>query len=71
MWSWKSKSSKECVTTHQPNEWALKMDDAQAYDLYSTLQVNAMLARVGGCTRCNKGSVCEHGWSGEWSRSWW
>ncbi len=29
-WSWKSKSAKECVTTHLPNESALKMDGAQA-----------------------------------------
>ena len=29
-WPWKSESAKECVTTHQPNELALKMDDAKA-----------------------------------------
>eukprot|EP00493_Phyllostaurus_siculus_P002426 UN02439 len=29
-WSWKSKSAKECVTTHLPNQVALKMDGAQA-----------------------------------------
>jgi len=28
-WSWKSKSAKECVTTHLPNELALKMDGAE------------------------------------------
>eukprot|EP00982_Pelagococcus_subviridis_P016255 31465-Pelagococcus_subviridis.AAC.3 len=27
-WSWKSKSAKECVTTHLPNELAPKMDGA-------------------------------------------
>ena len=34
MWSWKSKSSKECVTTHRPNGFALKMDGARAEDPY-------------------------------------
>lgn len=34
-WSWKLKSFNECVTTHQPNAWALKMDDAKACYLYS------------------------------------
>jgi len=30
-WSWKSKSAKECVTTHLPNGPAPKMDGAQAH----------------------------------------
>ena len=29
-------SAKECVTTHLPNELALKMDGAEAGHLYST-----------------------------------
>jgi len=29
-------SAKECVTTHLPNELALKMDGAAAYGLYTT-----------------------------------
>jgi len=36
-WSWKSKSAKECVTTHLPNESALKKDGAKAYRSYSTV----------------------------------
>ena len=28
-------SAKECVTTHQPNETALKMDDAEGENLDS------------------------------------
>jgi hypothetical protein len=32
-WSWKSKTAKECVTTHLPNEPALKMDGAKVYNL--------------------------------------
>jgi len=28
-WPWKSESAKECVTTHLPNEQALKMDETQ------------------------------------------
>ena len=30
-------SAKECVTTHLPNQLALKMDGARAADLYSAL----------------------------------
>lgn len=41
-WSWKSKSAKECVTTHLPNELALKMDGAQACYLYFTVRVDMM-----------------------------
>ena len=35
-WPWKSESAKECVTTHLPNELALKMDGAEAGHLYFT-----------------------------------
>ena len=38
-WSWKSKPAKECVTTHLPNQAALKMDGAGALNLYSTVNV--------------------------------
>ena len=34
-WPWKSEPAKECVTTHLPNQLALKMDGAGAADLYS------------------------------------
>ena len=33
-WPWKSEPAKECVTTHLPNQLALKMDGAGALDLY-------------------------------------
>ena len=36
-WSWTSKSAKECVTTHLPNQVALKMDGAQTIDRYSAI----------------------------------
>ena len=36
------KSAKECVTTHLPNQLALKMDGAEAIYLYSTIRINAM-----------------------------
>ncbi len=49
-WSWKSKSAKECVTTHLPNQLALKMDGAQASDRDSAVDVNAIRQRVGGRT---------------------
>ena len=44
-WPWKSESAKECVTTHLPNQLALKMDGAGASGLYRT--VGAMDARTG------------------------
>eukprot|EP00968_Pinguiococcus_pyrenoidosus_P027921 scaffold7554_cov1413-Pinguiococcus_pyrenoidosus.AAC.1 len=37
-WPWKSESAKECVTTHLPNELALKMDGAEACDLYPAIR---------------------------------
>jgi hypothetical protein len=37
-WPWKSEPAKECVTTHLPNELALKMDGAEAGDLYSAIE---------------------------------
>ena len=36
-WPWKLESAKECVTTHLPNQLALKMDGAGALDLYRTV----------------------------------
>ena len=41
-WSWKSESAKECVTTHLPNELALKMDGAQACYPYLAVSVEVM-----------------------------
>ena len=35
-------SAKECVKTHLPNELALKMDGAEAEDLNSAFNTNAM-----------------------------
>jgi len=42
-WPWKLESAKECVTTHLPNDLALKMDDAEAGRLYLTIKVNTIL----------------------------
>ena len=39
-WPWKLESAKECVTTHLPNQLALKMDGAKVYYLYSTFWTN-------------------------------
>ena len=41
-WPWKSEPAKECVTTHLPNELALKMDGAEASDLKFAININAM-----------------------------
>ena len=42
-WPWKSEPAKECVTTHLPNELALKMDGAKASHLYSAVQLELAL----------------------------
>src|ERR1044072_7635954 len=47
-WSWKSKSAKECVTTHLPNQLAPKMDGAEARDLYPAVGARAKPRWVGG-----------------------
>ena len=44
-WSWKSKSAKECVTTHLPNGLAPKMDGAQAGDRYPTTVAKKSVCR--------------------------
>ena len=46
-WPWKSESAKECVTTHLPNQPALKMDGAGALDLY--LAVRTVIATRLSC----------------------
>ena len=51
-WSWKSKSAKECVTTHLPNGLAPKMDGAQAGDRCPTTDMNKLQC-VGGRRGCN------------------
>ena len=43
-WSWKSKSAKECVTTHLPNELALKMDGAEAGYRYQAIGASVKLS---------------------------
>ena len=35
-------SAKECVTTHLPNQSALKMDGTRARGLYSTMNTNIL-----------------------------
>ena len=47
-WPWKSESAKECVTTHLPNQLALKMDGAQASHLYLAVGTSTTFRRVGG-----------------------
>jgi hypothetical protein len=42
-WPWKLESAKECVTTHLPNQPALKMDGAGATDLYRTVMASLCL----------------------------
>ena len=44
-WSWKSKSAKECVTTHLPNGLALKIDDAETPSLNRALEAAHFVGR--------------------------
>src|SRR3954466_5395698 len=52
--AWKSESAKECVTTHLPNELALKMDGAQACYLYPSAGAKFMPRRVGRRGGCDE-----------------
>ena len=47
-WPWKSESAKECVTTHLPNQLALKMDGAQVSYPYPAVGSSGLTRRVGG-----------------------
>ena len=57
----KSKSGKECVTTHLPNQLALKMDGAQALHLYSAIRTSATFRRVGRCGGRDASCGASHG----------
>jgi len=46
-WTWKSSPAKDRVTTHLPNQLALKMDGAEADYLEITVYVNAKHKQVG------------------------
>ena len=59
-------SAKECVTTHLPNQLALKMDGAKVYYLYSTFSINFnsfILKRVGGREVYSEVYERELGWN--------
>ena len=45
-------SAKECVTTHLPNELALKMDGAKASHSYLAVTARTKQSQVGGCRGC-------------------
>ena len=47
-WPWKSESAKECVTTHLPNQLALKMDGAKVSYPYPTVGSRRVTRCVGG-----------------------
>ena len=62
-WSWKSKSAKECVTTHLPNQVALKMDGAQANYRYSAICAFVMHRWVGGRDGGAEGAAVTSTWT--------
>jgi len=45
-WSWKSKSVKECVTTHQTNAIALKINGAESVQTYKQLKTKSFILFV-------------------------
>ncbi|KAG5614878.1 hypothetical protein H5410_014702 [Solanum commersonii] len=49
-WSWNSKSAKECVTTHLPNQLAPKMDGAYARNLHPTGPTVGRAPHVAWCS---------------------
>jgi hypothetical protein len=51
-WPRKLESAKKCVTTYLQNGPALKIDDAEANDLYSAVGVASRRQRVGGRGGC-------------------
>ncbi|GKV54053.1 hypothetical protein SLEP1_g60563 [Rubroshorea leprosula] len=52
-WPWKLETAKECVTTHLPKQLALKMDGAQAWNLYPTVEaiVEYQVIDLGGSSK--------------------
>ena len=80
-WPWKLESAKECVTTHLPNQLALKMDGAGAGHLYSAVSKLVVSGPVNSrplaltCKRVAavgvEGLGREPSWSFRWCRSWW
>src|SRR5215467_13206027 len=70
-WPWKSESAKECVTTHLPNELALKMDGAEACRLYPAVGALVRPQRVGRRGGPWRSLGGDPGWNGPWCRSWW
>ncbi|GJP67027.1 hypothetical protein CLOP_g23903, partial [Closterium sp. NIES-67] len=70
-WSWKSKSAKECVTTHLPNQLAPKMDGAQARDLYPAAPAAGEPVRVGGRGGMHRSVRVSARGAPDRCRSWW
>ena len=50
-------SAKECVTTHLPNQLALKMDGAVALDLYRAVDGNTTMKHVSTSRRAAEVSL--------------
>jgi len=49
LWSWKSKSAKECVTTHLTNAIALKINGAESVHTYKQLLRQYLKIYVSKC----------------------
>jgi hypothetical protein len=74
-WPWKSEPAKECVTTHLPNQLALKMDGAQVSTLFApvvafatTSRWTRRLRRRVGVSRLGAGAGADLGGSSDDSR---
>ena len=71
-WTWKLSSAKECVITHLPNQPALKMDGAVAWNLYWIGRASESEYAL-SCRRVlwlHRSHWREPGWSGYRYRSW-
>ncbi|WZY99608.1 hypothetical protein YC2023_071937 [Brassica napus] len=70
-WSWKSKSGKECVTTHLSNQLAPKMDGAEVRDLYLVRQGKSQASMSWRVHRSMQNLGLKPGRSGRRRKSWW
>jgi len=77
-WPWKPASAKECVTAHQPNGVALKMDEVQPVEPYQTgtlikrasrsSAIMELTSRAGTLVGLKR--AVDSTWTGLGSRSW-
>ncbi|GJP45955.1 hypothetical protein CLOM_g5292, partial [Closterium sp. NIES-68] len=70
-WSWKSKSAKECVTTHLPNQLAPKMDALKRVTYTRPHPAAGEPVRVGGRGGMHRSVRVSARGAPDRCRSWW